>query len=110
MVKFRIICLAPKSYNEWNDTYRIKKHKLRLYLHWEINSGDIAVKGSATLTWNIALSEGYQLLATPDTAGGAKYITEIGYINGTGANIYVSYATSGSAGNRLIHWMCTGKR
>ena len=72
--------------------------------------GDIAVKGSATLTWNIALSECYQLLATPDTAGGAKYITEIGYINGTGANIYVSYATSASAGNRLIHWLCMGKR
>ena len=68
--------------------------------------GDIAVKGSATLSWNITLSECFQLVAVPDTPGKTMYICEVGSLSATGC--YIATSTGGNAGNRLIHWLCIG--
>lgn len=65
------------------------------------------MNGGATVIWNIALSECFQVVAVPDTPGGAKYICEVGSLSASGAHLAVSYV-SGSTGNRLIHWICVG--
>ena len=73
-----------------------------LIIQW----GDIAVKGSATHSWNITLSECFQLVAVPDTPNKATYICEVGSLSATG--FYIATSAGGNAGNRLIHWLCIG--